>query len=133
MIRRAATVALRAPAAAPAVAPAAPFPPAGPAAPRDLSGLRRRLANATAREVVVVDFLEDDLRETEAALGEVAGWLDAVQDALADPASSRERFATLAVRDPSDAVDALAVSLLGVRRRLAQVAAGLGRAEPPRR
>ena len=95
-------------------------------APGDLSGLRRRLAGATAREAVLVDFLEDDLREAEAALGEVAGWLDAVQDALHDARAGRERLSAVVARDPGDAVEYLAGTLDSVRRRIGQVAAGLG-------
>jgi hypothetical protein len=120
---------------APAVASAAgPAPaarvfaaPAAPVAPA-LSALRRRLALASARESLLVDFLEDDLREAEAALGEVAGWLDAVNDALGDPRVARERLAGLAGRNPEHAVDDVAAAVASVRRRLAQAAAGLARA-----
>jgi hypothetical protein len=93
----------------------------------ELATLRARLAGATAREAVIVDFLEDDLRETECALGEVAGWLDAVLDALSDPRAGRERYAALVANDPADAVDALGIALASVRRRVAQVAGRVGR------
>lgn len=92
----------------------------------DLSGLRRRLSGATARETVAVDFLEDDLREAECALGELAGWLDAVKDALDDARCGGERLAAVARHDPSPRVDDLEGALARVRRRIAQVAAGLG-------
>jgi hypothetical protein len=108
-------------------------PAAARTAPGDLAALRRRLAGATAREAVIVDFLEDDLRETEAALGEVAGWLDAVLDALADPRAGRERYAAIVARDPSEAVEYLGSTLASVRRRVAQVSAGLARADSARR
>ena len=93
----------------------------------DLAGLRRRLRDATAREAVAVDFLEDDVREAEAALGEVAGWLDAVRDVLHDPRAGAERLSAVAAHDPSPRVDDLEGALASLRRRLAQVAAGLGR------
>jgi hypothetical protein len=96
----------------------------------DLVGLRRRLAGATAQEAVVVDFLEDDLREAEAALAEIAGWVDAVADALHDARAGGQRYAALAARDPADAVDYLGATLTNVRRRLGQVASGLGRVTP---
>jgi hypothetical protein len=103
-------------------------PPERSSTAGDLVGLRRRLAGATAQEAVVVDFLEDDLREAEAALGEVAGWLDSVADALHDARAGGHRYATLAARDPADAVEYLGQTLASVRRRLGQVASGLGRA-----
>jgi hypothetical protein len=92
----------------------------------DLAGLRRRLSGATTREAVAVDFLEDDLCEAECALGEVAGWLDAVKDALHDARAGRERLAAVAAHDPSPRLDELESALASVRRRVAQVAAGLG-------
>lgn len=101
---------------------------AAPTLDLDLAGLRRRLSGATTREAVAVDFLEDDLREAECALGEVAGWLDAVKDALHDAHCGSDRLAAVASHDPSPRVDDLEGALANVRRRIAQVAAGLGSA-----
>jgi hypothetical protein len=101
-------------------------PPAAAAGAGDLAGLRRRLSGATAREAVALDFLEDDLREAERALGAVARWLEAVKDALHDARADRERLAAVAAHDPSPHADDLEGALANVRRRAAQVAAGLG-------
>jgi hypothetical protein len=102
-----------------AVAVEEPLPaPDGP-----VEALRRRLGGS-AREHVVLDFLEDDLREARAALSGVASYLANVDAALADPAPSRDRLLSLAIGGgPIESVDDLAQLLSNVRRRLAQVAA----------
>jgi hypothetical protein len=103
---------------------------AAPAADPDLAGLRRRLSGATIRETVALDFLEDDLREAERALGEVTGWLDAVKEALLDARGGCERLAAAARQDPGPRVDELEGALASVRRRVVQVAAGLAAGRP---
>jgi len=103
----------------------------GPRSPRpagDAAGaveaLRQRLAGTTAREHVVLDFLEDDLREARGAVGAVAAYLANVEGALADEATSSERLLALArSTGPAAQVDYLQSVLASVRRRLAQVAA----------
>lgn len=89
-----------------------------------VEALRRRLAGSTAREHVVLDFLEDDLREARAALSAVAAFLANVEGALADEAPSPERLLSLARSiDPAEQVDYLQSVLASARRRLSQVAA----------
>ncbi len=95
-----------------------------PAPTSAVEALRRRLASGTAREHVVLDFLEDDLREAGAALAAVAAYLASVEGALAAPAPSSERLLSLArTIDPAERVDYLQSVLASVRRRLSQVAA----------
>jgi hypothetical protein len=99
------------------------------ASSRDLDPLRRRLAGATAREAVLVDFLEDDLREAEAAVAELADWLGAVGASVRDPDVTRHDLMALAARSQgSDGAEYLGDVLANVRRRIAQVAISLGRA-----
>jgi len=89
-----------------------------------VEALRRRLAESTAREHVVLDFLEDDLRESRAALTAVAAFLANVEAALSDEAPTPERLMSLArAVDPAAQVDYLQTVLASVRRRLSQVAA----------
>jgi hypothetical protein len=89
-----------------------------------VAALRRRLAGVTAREHVVLDFLEDDLGETREALAAVTAYVEEVEAVLADASAPRERLLALALGGgPLDRVEALATLLAGVRRRIAQVAA----------
>jgi hypothetical protein len=89
-----------------------------------VEALRRRLAGTTAREHVVLDFLEDDLRETRAALAAVGAYLDALEGALSRETPTAERLLGLArAVEPVDRADALQNGLASVRRRLSQVAA----------
>lgn len=95
----------------------------------DLDPLRRRLAGATAREAVLVDFLEDDLREAEAAVAELGAWLSAVSSSVRDPRVSRHELMALAARaQGADGAEYLGAVLGSVRRRIAQVAVSLARA-----
>ncbi len=88
-----------------------------------VDALRSRLADPTAREHVVLDFLEDDLREVRAALAAVAAYVANVEAALADGESSQQRFLSLALGGkPGDRIEELAAAVASVRRRLAQVA-----------
>jgi hypothetical protein len=98
------------------------------ASTRGLDPLRRRLAGATAREAVLVDFLEDDLREAEAAVADVAAWLRSVGERVRDPAVSRHDLMGVAARSQgADEVEYLGAVLANVRRRVAQVAVSLQR------
>jgi hypothetical protein len=90
--------------------------------PGAVERLRRRLAGSTAREHVVLDFLEDDLREARSALAAVAAYLANVESALADGALTQLQSLAQA-RGPADRVEYLQVVLGSARRRLAQVAA----------
>jgi hypothetical protein len=104
---------------APAAAPAG-----DDADPGAVEALRRHLASGTAREHVVLDFLEDDLREARAALSGVAAWLANVERALADGEPSQQRLLSLALGGaPGERIDALSSAVAAARRRLAQVAA----------
>lgn len=87
-----------------------------------VDALRRRLASGTAREHVVLDFLEDDLREARAALAGVAAWLANVEGALAEGA--QERILSVALGGgPAERIEELSTAVASVRRRLVQVAA----------
>jgi hypothetical protein len=104
--------------------------PAAGAAPAALAAddgaveaLRRRLGSS-AREHVVLDFLEDDLREARAALAGVAAWIANVEGALADGAPSQQRILSFALGGrPGERIEELSHAIASVRRRLAQVAA----------
>jgi HPt (histidine-containing phosphotransfer) domain-containing protein len=95
---------------------------------QDLHALRGTLATAgaAAREQVAVDFLEDDLREAEAALAALRDYVAAVGSALRDARAGRRALTSLA-RDerPLEKLDELQATVLGARRRLAQVASRL--------
>ena len=108
-----------------AVAVVAAFAPTAPAGEEGaVAALRRHLASGTAREHVVLDFLEDDLLEARRALGGVAAWLLNVERALSDPAPSQQQLQALALGTaPAERIDDLSSALASVRRRLAQVAA----------
>ncbi len=110
------------------LAPVARIPLARPstsdAAPGAVEALRRRLAGTTAREHVVLDFLEDDLREARAAVAAVTAYVAQIEGALAGEAPTAERLLSLAgAVEPVDQVDYLQTVLGSVRRRLSQVAA----------
>lgn len=107
-----------------ALAVAAPAPSAADPEPGAVESLRRRLAGSTAREHVVLDFLEDDLREARRALSAVAAYLANVEAALGDGAPTPQRLMTLAIGGgPGDRIEDLSSAVASVRRRLAQVAA----------
>lgn len=92
----------------------------------DLMALRRRLRGATAQEAVALDFLEDDLREAEAALGAVTDWLGGVEEALRDPRAGRRDLLALAIGGgPLEKIEYLGAMVASVRRRLGQVAGRL--------
>ncbi len=95
------------------------------AAPVDaVEALRSRLAGKTAREHVVLDLLEDDLREVRTALASVAAWVASVEAALSEGTPSAQRLLSLALgARPAERTEALGSAVASVRRRLAQVAA----------
>jgi hypothetical protein len=114
---------IRKPAVAVAVAVAAPARSREPSGPGAVEALRARLAGPTAREHVVLDFLEDDLREVRAALAAVAAYVANVEAALADGDPSQQRILGLALGGrPGDRIEELSQAVASVRRRLAQVA-----------
>jgi hypothetical protein len=89
-----------------------------------VENLRSRLAGSTAREHVVLDFLEDDLSEVRTALAAVAAYVANVEAALADGEPTQQRLLSLALGGkPADRIEELATAVASVRRRLAQVAA----------
>lgn len=87
-----------------------------------VDALRRTLAGSTAREHVVVDLLEDDLREARSALSAVAAYLANVEGALSRGAPSRRQLLSLAVAGTPDRIEELSGAIASVRRRIAQVA-----------
>ena len=87
-----------------------------------VGALRRRLAGS-AREHVVLDFLEEDFAEARAALAGVAAWMATVEGALASGDPSKQQILSLALGGrPGERIDELAQAVASVRRRLAQVA-----------
>ena len=89
-----------------------------------VEALRRRLASGTAREHVVLDFLEEDLRDARVALAGVAAWLANVEGALAEGAPDQQRILSVALGGgPAERIDELATAVADLRRRLVQVAA----------
>jgi len=109
-MKRSSAVAVVAPAAAPA--------------PGAVEALRQRLASSTAREHVVLDFLEDDLREARAAISAVAAYVANVEAALSGVDPTQQHLLSLALGGgPAEKLDYLSSVLGSVRRRLAQVAA----------
>jgi hypothetical protein len=107
-----------------ATATALTLAPAAAPGPGGVEALRQRLASSTAREHVVLDFLEDDLRESRAALAAVDAFLTNVEATLGSEAPAPEQLLALArAVDPAAQVDYLQTVLASVRRRLSQVAA----------
>jgi hypothetical protein len=110
--------------AALAVAVVSPERPGAVEAAGPVEALRARLAGTTAREHVVLDFLEDDLREVRAALSAVVAYVANVEAALSDRDPSQQRLLSLALGGkPGDRIEELSHAVASVRRRLAQVAA----------
>jgi hypothetical protein len=106
-----------------AVATPARIASAQPESDGAVDALRARLAGKTAREHVVLDFLEDDLREARAALAAVAAYVANVEAALSDGEPSQQRILGLALGGrPGDRIEELSEAVASVRRRLAQVA-----------
>jgi hypothetical protein len=107
------------------LAPAAGEPRRLPPPPEGaVEALRQRLAGTTAREHVVLDFLEEDLLETRAALAAVVAYVANVERALrADLPDPAELIALARAVDPAAQAEELQAALANVRRRLAQVAA----------
>lgn len=109
----------------PAVAVALAAPTRNPRTeePGPVAALRARLAGRKAREHAVLDFLEEDLRETRAALETVVAYVASVESALADEGLSRQRILALARGGrPPDCLDQLSHAVGNVRRWLAQLA-----------
>jgi hypothetical protein len=93
-----------------------------------LDRLRRGLARAggASRDAVILDFLEDELLESQRALGEIEDYLARVGAVLREPRDSRsELFALAASLQPVRELEYLEATLNGLRRRLAQVAGRL--------
>lgn len=89
-----------------------------------VDALRRRLASGTAREHVVLDFLEEDLHDARTALAGVAAWLANVEAALAEGVPAQQRILSVALGGgPAERIDELSTAVASVRRRLVQVAA----------
>jgi hypothetical protein len=98
------------------------------AAGADLGALRRRLAGTTTREAVLADLLEDDLREAQVALSDVAAWLAGADRALSDPRSGEGDLLALANGDgPLERLAYLETTVSWLRRRVGQLAVRLPR------
>lgn len=94
----------------------------------DLTRLRSRVGEATERDAVVIDFLEDDLLEARAALRAVGSYLSEVEAVLGDGAGGRERILALALGGgPPERIEYLGGVVGGLRRRLAQLSSRLTR------
>ncbi len=94
----------------------------------DLAGLRNRVGEATERDAVVIDFLEDDLHEARAALGAVRRYLTEVEAALGDGRGGREQVLALALGGgPLERIEYLGGVVGNLRRRLAQLSSRLAR------
>jgi hypothetical protein len=94
----------------------------------ELDGLRRRLAGAgtASQGAVLLDFLEDELREARGALGAIDGYVASVGAALADPKAGRRQLLALASTGrPAQEVAYLEATLGRLRRRLAQLSGRL--------
>jgi len=92
----------------------------------DLAGLRSRVGEATERDAVVIDFLEDDLQEARAAMGAVARYLAEVEAALGDGRGGKDQILALALgRGPLERIEYLGGVIGNLRRRLAQVSVRL--------
>ncbi len=94
----------------------------------DLDSLRRRLADAgaAAREAVLVDFLEDDLRVAAGVLGTVTQYVEGIETALRDPSAGRRDLLVFARGgQPAEQIELLQTTVASLRRRLAQIAVRL--------
>jgi hypothetical protein len=98
------------------------------AAEGDLGALRRRVTGLTTREAVLADLLEDDLREAQGALSDVAAWLAGADRALSDPRCGKGDLLALAGGDgPLERLAYLETTVCWLRRRLGQLAVRLPR------
>lgn len=96
----------------------------------DLGPLRGELARAGAgaREQVMIDFLEDDLRSAEEALEVLRGYVGAIGATLRRGRARRGEVLALARTEaPEQGLDELQATMAGLRRRLLVVAARLPR------
>lgn len=85
-------------------------------------------AGAGAREQVMVDFLEDDLRAATEAVDELRGYVDGLRAALQGGRAGRGELLALAREpQPIQSLDELQGTITGLRRRLAVVALRLPR------
>lgn len=97
----------------------------------DLDPLRRRLVRggASSAEAVLVDFIEDDLRQAEAALALVGEHLERAARALRAPDATPGDLALLgASPEPLAQAEELGETLAALGRRLAQLAPRLAAA-----
>ena len=95
-----------------------------------LGALRGELAGAGAgaREQVMIDFLEDDLRAAEEALEQLRRYVGAIGATLRSGRAGRgEPLALARTETPDQDLDELQATVAGLRRRLLVVAARLPR------
>ncbi len=95
-----------------------------------LRSLRAELAGtgAGAREQVMVDFLEDDLRAAGEAVEQLRGYVDVLGEALRSGRATRgELLAFARGEQPIHSLDELQATVTGLRRRLAVLAFRLPR------
>ena len=90
---------------------------------RGLDGLRQRFANATRREEVEIDFLEDDLKQAGEVLAAVTSYVGRLERVLGLGWTSRQALTALARSgDPGGKADDLSDLLADMRRRLERLA-----------
>jgi hypothetical protein len=97
---------------------------AAPAAEALAPGERRPGPFARARERIVLELLEDELREVRSALAAAAACVAGVEAALGDGEPSRQRLPPVAPGgERGDRIEELAAAVASIRRRLARLAA----------
>lgn len=85
--------------------------------------VRRNLRESTGLEAVLVDFFEDDLRETAASIGELEGFLRRLLVTMEkDGLSPRDLMLNAEDDAVLDRVDYLRIQMENLQRRMGQLA-----------
>lgn len=85
--------------------------------------VRRNLRETTGLEAVLVDFFEDDLRETAASIGELEGFLRRLLVTMEkDGLSPRDMMRSAEDDAVLDRVDYLRIQMENLQRRMGQLA-----------
>ena len=86
--------------------------------------LRDRFFRRRGQDQVLVDFLEDELREGERAMGDVTSWFDEVLATIVAEDASAKTLVDLADdRTVLEQIDYLGEVVANLRKRLLQIAA----------
>src|SRR4051812_7962001 len=84
--------------------------------------LRDRFFRRRGQDQVLVDFLEDELREGQRAMGDVSGWFDEVLETLVKEDATAQSLVDLADdRTVLQQIDYLGEVVANLRKRLLQV------------